>query len=167
RDGNNCDVVSEVEIVLGSTNNRAKQAGTGTVTGSQTTEERESCESASGALGWIMCPGITLASSVLNWVDTQLQGLLIVDESTYEDEGLRNAWRTIRNIAYIILIPIMLVMVIGTALGFEVFSAYTVKKALPRMIIATIFITLSWYITSLLIDLANVIGTGILGLMTA
>src|SRR5690606_29838183 len=68
---------------------------------------------------------------------------------------------------YIILIPVMLVMVIGTALGWEMFSAYTVKKALPRMVVATIFITLSWHITTFLIGFFNVIGAGILGLMTS
>lgn len=129
-------------------------------------DARDSCESI-GALGWIICPVILAVDSGLSWVDTQIQSLLAMDENKYNNRGLETAWRSIRNIAYIVLIPIMLVMVIGTALGFEIFSAYTVKKALPRMIIAVIFITLSWYITSFLINFFNVLGGGILGLLTS
>jgi hypothetical protein len=135
--------------------------------GGGTTTEDNSCESKGGALGWILCPVITALDGLFNWIDTQIQALLEIDESRYTDENLKIAWSNIRNIAYIILIPIMLVMVIGTALGFEIFSAYTIKRALPRMVIAVIFITLSWYIVTFLIGLSNVVGTGILGIITA
>ncbi len=129
-------------------------------------EADNSCESV-GALGWIICPVILATDSALNWIDTQIQGLLAMDENRYTHPGLKRAWTQIRNIAYIILIPIMLVMVIGTALGFEVFSAYTIKRALPRMVIAIIFITLSWYITTFLIGFFNVLGAGVLGIITS
>lgn len=130
-------------------------------------EEDNSCESVDGLImGWIMCPIISMIDGTINFLETQIQRLLEVDETKYNNEGLRKAWTQFRNIAYIILIPIMLVMVISTALGFEAFSAYTVKKALPRMVIAIIFITLSWYICQLLIGFTNVVGTGVGGLVT-
>lgn len=136
----------------------------GSVTEDQ--EDDNSCESKGSALGWIMCPVILLFDGALNWLDSQIQGLLEIDTDKYTNDNLRAAWINFRNIAYAILVPILLIMVIGTALGFEVFSAYTVKKALPRMAIAVIFITLSWYITSFLIEVFNLLGGGILGLMT-
>ena len=49
-------------------------------------------------------------------------------------DTLKAVWVRLRDIAYIILVPIMLVMVIGTALNIGPFDAYTVKKALPRMV---------------------------------
>jgi hypothetical protein len=127
----------------------------------------ETCEESSGGLGWIGCPVIIMLDGTLTWLDSTIQGMLEVDEDKYTNSELKDAWVNFRNIAYIILIPVMLVMVIGTALGFDVFSAYTVKKALPRMVVAVIFITFSWYITSFLISFSNVVGGGILGLMTA
>lgn len=135
-------------------------------------EEDNSCESAGGALGWIMCPIAGLLDSVVGFLDENIRELLYVNQDYFDtDEGsgtaLKKAWTQFRNIAYIILIPIMLVMVIGTALGFEVFSAYTIKKALPRMIIAIIFITLSWYICVFLVNFFNVIGGGLTNLVTA
>lgn len=127
----------------------------------------DTCESKGGAMGWILCPIINILDGALNWVDTQIQGLLAIDEDKYTNEDLKTAWLSIRNIAYIVLLPIMLVMVIGTALGFDTFSAYTVKKALPRMVIAVIFIAFSWEICTFLIGFFNAVGGGILGLITS
>ncbi len=125
-----------------------------------------SCESI-GVMGWLVCPLINFMSGAINWLDERIQKLLAVGEDKYTNPELKVAWSNFRNIAYIILIPIMLVMVISTALGFDIFNAYTVKKALPRMVIAVIFITMSWYITVFLISFFNTIGSGILGLMTS
>jgi hypothetical protein len=129
--------------------------------------EPESCESRGGVMGWIMCPVVNVLDGFFNWVDGQIQRLLLVDEDKFRDPNLEKTWGAIRNIAYIILVPVMLVMVIGTALGFEFISAYTVKKALPRLLIATLFITLSWEITGFLIEVSNSVGRGVLGLITS
>jgi hypothetical protein len=70
-----------------------------------------------------------------------------------------------RNLAYIILIPVMLVMVISTALGFKFVDAYTVKRAMPRLLAAVIFISLSLPIVTIMADIANGVGKGIMGLI--
>lgn len=158
---------------VGELNSSAIIAGSGSVasvTGPPAGTEDNSCEGTGGVLGWVMCPVAGLLDTILGFLDNEIQNLLAL-ESQYFDTGessgasLKSAWTQIRNIAYVILIPIMLVMVIGTALGFEMFSAYTIKKALPRMVIAVIFITLSWYICVFLVGFFNVIGTGIKGLV--
>lgn len=107
------------------------------------------------------CPLVRTVGAVLGWVDRQIIGLLSLDPNRYNNEQLREAWQVIRNLAYIILIPIMLIMVIGTAVGLNFVSAYTVKAALPRMIIATIFITLSFDIMVFAVDLVQAVGVGI------
>lgn len=45
------------------------------------------------------------------------------------------------------------------------FSAYTVKKVLPRLILAVVAINLSYYIVIIAIDITNLIGDGIIELM--
>ncbi len=128
--------------------------------------EEDTCES-HGVMAWLMCPVIELLDGTFNWLDTQIQALLEINQDAYTSPKLREAWGAMRNIAYIILVPMMLVMVIGTALGIELFSAYTVKKAMPRMVAAVIFMTLSWQICTFIIGFFNVVGAGALGLMTA
>lgn len=138
-----------------------------TTQGGTDAKKDDSCESRSGVLGWIMCPVVKSLDAGMNWLDTQIQALLEVDKTAYDNPQLYSAWTKIRNIAYVILIPIMLVMVIATAMGSELFSAYTVKKSLPRMGAAIIFITLSYFICTFLIGLSNVVGEGTLGILTS
>lgn len=130
-------------------------------------ELAETCESRTPGWGWLLCSGLDLIDGMLTWTDNQIQRLLEINEDRYNNDALKSVWSTLRNLSYLILIPIMLVMVIGTAVGVEVFSAYTVKRALPRMVIAVIFIALSWYICIFLIGLFNAIGAGTVGLVTA
>ena len=129
--------------------------------------EQKSCENNSGVLSWIVCSAVDLISGVFNWIDTQIQALLGVDREKYTSAEMYTAWVGFRNIAYAILVIMMLVMVISTAIGSGLFDAYTVKKALPRMFAAILFITFSWYITQVLIDLSNIVGNGVLGIMTS
>lgn len=129
-----------------------------------TTEQN--CENI-GGLGWIMCPLLFAADSGLNWLDTQIQRLLEIDETAYTSSGIQQTWKNIRNIAFLVLLPITLVMVIGTAFGLNAVNAYTVKRAMPRLVIATIFISLSYTICTFLIGFFNALGAGALGLITA
>lgn len=147
------------------------EAGKAPGTGSSSSAEAEEdgCESNGGVLGWLMCPVVKLLDGTVGFLDQKIRDMLYVKSDSYfgADSDLMLTWKNIRNIAYLILIPIMLVMVIGTALGFEVFSAYTVKKALPRMVIAVIFIALSWYVCVFMVNFTNVLGAGAKGLVTA
>lgn len=135
-----------------------------------TEEEKPSCENGGGELSWILCPALRMASNIISGLDEQINDLLQVPNEYFEGPGgdsLKTTWGRLRNIAYIVLIPIALTMVIGTALGFEFISAYTVKRAMPRLIAAIIFMSLSFDIATFLIRLTNDVGSGILGLMTS
>jgi hypothetical protein len=128
-------------------------------------DDGPSCESEGASLSWVLCPLLYLSDSIMRKLDQALVGLLAIPNEYYTDGSLERAWRRMRNIAYVILVPIVLVMVIGTALGFDFVSAYTVKRALPRLVIAAIFIALSFEITSFLVTLTNDVGKGIHGLV--
>lgn len=128
--------------------------------------EDNSCQARGGDFGWALCPITTIIDTTLGWIDSAIQSLLTLNSGAYTNGSLHQAWGQLRNIAYLILVPIMLVMVIGTALGFSFLDAYTVRRALPRMVIAIIFIALSWSITTFLIKLTNIVGAGVMGLMT-
>ncbi len=123
------------------------------------------CESEGGSLSWILCPLLFFGDAIIRKLDQAIHSLLTVPDSYFEDDRLKAAWSRLRDIAYIILVPVVLVMVIGTALGFEFVSAYTVKRALPRLIAAVMFIALSFEITKFLIVLTNNVGAGVYGLI--
>lgn len=123
-------------------------------------DDPTTCED-SGGFAWAFCAALRLFSSGLDFIDRSLEGWLRMERDRFDRGELRDAWAVIRNIAYMLLVPVMLVMIIGTALGFEFVSAYTVKKALPRMVVATIFIALSYPLAVLFVDAVQAIGDGI------
>ncbi|MDB5186487.1 MAG: hypothetical protein JWL85_1010 [Candidatus Saccharibacteria bacterium] len=134
--------------------------------------DAKSCESEGGEMSWILCPVLRGLDAIIGGLDRQITNLLSVpdpylDTSTQGGQKLKETWARLRNIAYALLVPIMLVMVISTALGFDFISAYTVKKSLPRLMIAAMFITLSWEIATFMVRFINDIGLGIIGLMTS
>lgn len=126
------------------------------------------CESEGWQLSWIICPVLYLGDATLRKLDQAIISLLSVPNDYYDETKnpeLKEAWTRVRDIAYILLLPVVLVMVISTALGFDFVNAYTVKKALPRLIAATMFIALSFEITKFLVVLTNDVGTGVHGLI--
>ncbi|HEU4914136.1 MAG TPA: hypothetical protein VFT16_01895, partial [Candidatus Saccharimonadales bacterium] len=56
---------------------------------------------------------------------------------------------------------------VSQAAGIEILDAYTVRKVLPRLLFAAIFIALSWDILEFLTSLSNDAGNGIRGLIYA
>lgn len=132
--------------------------------------DNNSCEAKGGLLAWIVCPVVKALDEGIATVDDKIISLLNVPEDNFTGSGpnavkMQAAAARIRDLTYIILIPIMLFMVIGTALGFEFLSAYTIKKAFPRLVAATIFVALSSQITFFLIQITNTVGKGIAGIM--
>lgn len=130
-----------------------------------TDEADNSCEAKGDSLGWILCPVANAIDKIVSWLDDQVQNFMKVGIDDTGLASLKKAWSNLRNIAYIILIPIMLVMVIGTALGVQMFDAYTIKKAMPRMVLAILFMALSWYFCVFLINLTNALGNGVQGII--
>lgn len=126
----------------------------------------ESCESNGGEFSFFICPFLRLANRGVEFFDSEVRERVQVDPAFYaDDSGLRDVWARLRNIAFILLIPIVLIMVIGTALGFGFVDAYTVKRAMPRLLFAVIFMTLSYDIGAILIDISNAASRGIQGIL--
>lgn len=119
------------------------------------------------SLTWYLCPVVHLINSILYGLDNAITSLLSVDQSkifdtsTVTGAGYYKAWQAFRSIALGILVIAALIMIIGQALGFEVLDAYTIKKVLPRLIIAIIGISLSWDIMNWFVGFTNDLGFGI------
>ena len=135
----------------------------------------ESCEKAGGDFSFGLCPLLRMSNEGIQLLDRKIRSLLEVDPKYFEaiPAGKPNAghkpvqeiWASFRNIAAILLIPILLFLVIGTALGFSVVDAYTVKRAMPRLLIAVIFMALSYDICLIMIDITTALGRGVGGIV--
>lgn len=135
-----------------------------------------SCERWGSIWAWVLCPVLKIVAGSLSIVDEAIEGLLTVPSAFFatnesdeaeeyfsEDGPMYQTWANVRNIAYVVLIPITLIMVISTALGFDFLSAYTVKRALPRLFLAVIFIALSYDLCRIFIEFTNAVGQSVFG----
>jgi hypothetical protein len=71
------------------------------------------------------------------------------------------AWQSFQRIALGLLVIVGLIILISQALGMEILDAYTIRKMLPRVLIATIAIVLSWQLMRFFVTVSNDLGYGI------
>lgn len=148
--------------------------GSGNSVTSGTEEETELPETCAtkladnSALAWVLCPIINMAESLIGKIDEMLSRFLFVDLGRFNtNSGLFVAWNNIRQIWTVILIIIALIMIFSEAMGEGFLSNYSVKKILPRLVLAVIGIQFSWVLTREFINISNILGNGIQGLMLA
>ena len=124
------------------------------------------CQASFADFGWMLCPIINKADEAFKWAKSLIFSLLSISTgSVNSSSGLKQAWVASKNIASAGIILVGIIMIGSQVLGIEIFSAYTVKKILPKLIAATILMQLSWYIFVTMIDIANAIGFGLYQLL--
>ena len=118
-------------------------------------------------IGWLMCAMLQHADLFYKWVQNHvIANLLLTDGSSLaKGQPLYEVWSTFKNISSVLILLIGLFMILTQIFSFDFLSAYTVKKVLPRLIIAAIAIQLSWIIFRDLIFLVNALGSGVEQLM--
>lgn len=136
--------------------------------GATTPNSNDGCYSLISVFGWIMCPMLDLADGIFGFLKSSIYSLLAIPEVTASSgNGLKASWNAVKNIANATLILVALVMIGSQIFNFSFVDAYTVKKVLPRLVIATILIQLSWFIFTALLELFNALGYSINTLVTA
>ncbi len=128
----------------------------------------------SSPLTWIVCPVVNdILVPVINFIDNMITDQLNVKTSAiFCDTGdtckaYYAAWQSFRNIALGLMTIAGLAIVIAQALGMEILDAYTIRKTLPRLLIAAVAITLSWPLMRFLINLSDDLGFGVRHLIYA
>jgi hypothetical protein len=166
---------SEVKIGLADQANAvAAPTATGGGGGSTATggsDSSDSLDCGAGEWNWLICSGSQLVIKASDGLNTIINGLLSVSTSNIfgskSDSGYYVAWNSFRVIAIAVIVIAGLVMVTSEALGFEILDAYTIRKTLPRLLIAIIGISVSWPLTQFFIQLFNVLGKDIEELIAA
>lgn len=135
------------------------------------TNNEANCDDALSPMGWVLCPIMNFADNMYDWFKTLANELLFFETDKYQpgqkSEGLYNSWKTMVKIANTILVLVGVVIIAGQIFSFEFINAYTVKKALPRLVIAAILIQLSWIMVTTGVQMVNAIGAGLYWLLVA
>jgi hypothetical protein len=151
-------------------------AGSGSASDSNSnTDDNAKCVASGGGayLEWALCPIITGVSKFVDGavgvVQDQLDFSLnrfLPDTTDPTHNQVKTAWIDIKNVVSALVVVIMLIMVISQAVGSGAFEAYTVKKMLPKLVVAVILMQISWYLCRYFIVLANDAGKGIADILT-
>jgi hypothetical protein len=144
--------------------------------------EPDSCETKFlNPLTWIICPVVDASFYAIDKMNEVINTLMTVDTNpifysnpstaTEEDRRSRNAyytaWDSFRKLALGIVIIVALVVIVASAFGLDFLDAYTIRKAVPRVLLAVILIALSWDILEFFVTLSNDIGNGIRAIIYA
>lgn len=127
-------------------------------------EEEDPCQAGFLGFGWLFCPGANLIESFmngfLNWIDDQLNWTMLAEN----DGAIRERWQDFLNIANIAFAIAFLVMIYSMATSTGL-SNYDIKKMLPRLIVVAIAVNLSFYICAAIVDIFNIVGNSIYGII--
>jgi len=148
----------------------AAGGGSTNATGTEKDTISSTCYSALPVIGFVMCGIIDLADGFYKTMQTWVSGLLKIDSTSLQSESgsgqkLHNVWSVVKNFATAGIVLIGVIMVASQVFSFDFISAYTVKKVLPRLVIATILMQLSWFIFILMIQFVNALAVGLYTLL--
>lgn len=149
-----------VKITVGLTNLYGGGTPPGTPTGTNPVASNDGCNvpTSNEPLRWIECPIISSLQGAATSVNGFIGSLLEVSPTVFFNDGTQRAFNIFRDMGVALLVIAGLVMVVSQAADLEIFSAHTVRKALPRIIIAAILISLSWPLLQFVIGFFNDMG---------
>lgn len=170
-----CYVSSPISVHIANPNNaNQKPAGSANAgAGGNANSDQLGCDASANALSWIICPVTDLMKSAIGVTDDLItQQLTIPTDSIFCDNNdtcnaYYTAWVSFRNIALGLLVVAGMIIVIAQAVGMEILDAYTVRRALPRLLIASLGIILSWTLMNFALTLSNNLGYGVRDLIIA
>lgn len=136
------------------------------------TAEADTCNAKGGALSFIFCPVLNGIAGSITWLirpdnDFGLVKLLQLPPlkaGTPSGDVVSKVLGNIIAVVDLFYILLFLVIIFANAIPLGI-DNYTVKKALPRLIVAIILTQFSFLICSLAIDIGNVLGFGVPSLL--
>jgi|GEM_PF-6395371 len=139
-----------------------------------------SCHAGLNPLNWLICGIVKGLVGIVSALDDAINSQLSVGTNGSSDnpdqifansdgscgtggqcDAYKTAWSSFRDIALGLIAMATLLVLIAQALGLEILDAYTIRKVLPRLLIATIGISLSWQLMKFFVTLTNDLGFGI------
>lgn len=165
-----CLNIDQMQIIVDNYTNPVDNIGAN----STENDENEACYAGAGAMGWLLCPAIMSLEGLMDQVYSFIEEhfLKIRSDSIFNGtgsgqfrtNGVHEAWSRLQAIANIIFIIFFIVVLFSQITGVGI-SNYGIKKMLPKLIVTAVLINLSYIICAVLVDLSNVLGVGLRGLL--
>jgi hypothetical protein len=113
-------------------------------------------------VGWIVCPVSNFLANGMDTVFTILTSFVAVQPATVGNThgDMYIAWNIMRTVANVAFIIVFLIIIYSQLTNIGI-TNYSIKKLLPRLIVAAILVNLSYYICAAAIDVSNILGYSI------
>lgn len=133
-------------------------------TGGGNSPEKITCQIE--VIGWIVCPVVNLMAKMTDLSYNLVSELLRVQPLMTSGAGtdLYNAWTRMRNFANILFVIAFIIIIYSqmTTIGI---TNYGIKKMLPKLIVAAVFVNISFWVCAIAVDASNILGTSLNGLI--
>jgi|GEM_PF-1483179 len=126
--------------------------------GSDPTLQPSSCDV--DGIGWLICPVSSYIAGGMDYLYSLLSYFLEVSPITGGDNSIYQMWNIVKGVANICFIIAFLIIIYAQISGAFV-SNYTIKKMLPRLVIAALMVNTSYWICSIAVDLSNILGASV------
>lgn len=119
------------------------------------------CKQNLGAVGWLVCPAMNVVTSATDSLYTVIKDLLVIKPlEANNNSPIYIIWKYCLGIANTVFVIFLLVVVFSQITGLGI-NNYGIKKILPKLIVAAIFINISFLICTLLVDVSNIVGSSL------
>lgn len=137
-----------------------KPGDTETTPADETDEDDNTCQKELKGLGYILCPGVSVISEMIDHLYVFF-GDFLDWQFLSGDSGkqIQSYWAQFLSIANVILVIAFLVIIYSVATSTGL-TNYDVKKMLPRLLLFAVVINVSFYICAVIADLSNIAGKG-------
>tara|TARA_B100001245_G_scaffold234308_1_gene219597 strand:+ start:2626 stop:4722 length:2097 start_codon:yes stop_codon:yes gene_type:complete len=117
-------------------------------------------------VGWVICPTMRSIAKLADYGFTYMnQNFLRIDYAlAANDSGTYTAWEIMRTIANAAFVVAFMVLVYSQISG-RGSGGYSIKRLLPRLIIAAIAVNISYFLCVFMIDISNIIGDSVLNIL--
>ena len=117
-------------------------------------------------IGWLLCPALTFAGGLIDGAYTFIAEMLTVQPlmTTGDTSGVYIAWTFIRNFANVAFVIAFLIIIFSQVTSVGI-TNYGIKRMLPRLIVAAILVNVSFWICAIAVDISNILGSSIKGVM--
>jgi len=109
-------------------------------------------------IGWIVCPVTNFLAKGMDIIYKIVTEFLVVRPlETTGNNAMYRAWSVMRSVANVAFVIAFMIIIYSqlTSIGL---SNYSIKKLLPRVIVAAILVNSSYWICAISIDICNILG---------
>ncbi len=117
-------------------------------------------------VGWVICPTMRSIAKLADYGFAYINdNFLRIDYALVDDQsGTYTAWEIMRTVANAAFVVAFMVLVYSQISG-RGSGGYSIKRLLPRLIVAAIAVNISYFLCVILIDISNIMGDSILFIM--